>query len=86
MALITMVETIGSFFGGPILAYWFGLGHARGGIWTGLAFLYIFALCLVALIALMFVKEPKAKETEVDGQDSRTRDEEEAHRPLVDLS
>ncbi|POR36762.1 Uncharacterized protein TPAR_03056 [Tolypocladium paradoxum] len=58
-ALIGMVEVLGSFIGGPALAWFFDQGLRRKGIWTGLPWFYIALLCSIALVALLFVKPPK---------------------------
>ncbi|UNI18709.1 hypothetical protein JDV02_004962 [Purpureocillium takamizusanense] len=57
-ALIGMVEVLGSFIGGPVLAFFFDQGLRRKGIWMGLPWFYIAFLCSIALTALMFVKPP----------------------------
>jgi MFS-type transporter involved in bile tolerance (Atg22 family) len=75
MSLISMVETIGSFFGGPLLAYWFDVGHRKGNGWTGLPFLYIAFLCTVALVCLLLIREPPRKiqdDTDTDTDDEAT--------------
>ncbi|KND93588.1 hypothetical protein TOPH_01530, partial [Tolypocladium ophioglossoides CBS 100239] len=58
-AFIGMVEVLGSFIGGPALAWFFDQGLRRKGIWTGLPWFYIALLCSIALVALLFVKPPK---------------------------
>ena len=75
MSLISMVETIGSFFGGPLLAYWFDVGHRKGEGWTGLPFLYIACLCTLTLVCLLFIREPPRKiqdDTDTDTEDDAT--------------
>jgi MFS transporter, PCFT/HCP family, solute carrier family 46 (folate transporter), member 1 len=87
MSLISMVETIGSFFGGPLLAYWFDIGHQKGEIWTGLPFLYIAFLCAVALVCLLFIREPAKKirdETESEDEATLPYSDEESFRPEPD--
>ncbi|KAJ6438337.1 siderophore iron transporter mirB [Purpureocillium lavendulum] len=65
-ALIGMIEVLGSFIGGPVLAFFFDQGLRRKGIWMGLPWFYIAFLCCIALAALMFVRPPRRK---LDGED-----------------
>ncbi|KAH7152136.1 major facilitator superfamily domain-containing protein [Dactylonectria estremocensis] len=65
-ALITMVEVLGSFIGGPVLAWCFDRGLKRKGIWIGLPWFYVAFLCSLAWVALLFVKPPK-KHAQEDG-------------------
>ncbi|RGP79932.1 mfs transporter [Fusarium longipes] len=60
-ALIGMIEVVGSFIGGPVLAWCFDQGLKREGIWIGLPWFYISFLCFVALVALYLVKPPARK-------------------------
>lgn len=71
-ALIGMVEVLGSFIGGPALAWFFDQGLRKKGIWTGLPWFYVAVLCSIALVALLFVKPPKKilhEETDRHGGD-----------------
>lgn len=58
-ALIGMVEVIGSFIGGPVLAWFFDKGMKKGGFWMGLPWYYVSFLCFLAWAALLFVKPPR---------------------------
>jgi MFS family permease len=58
-ALISMMETGGAVIGGPVLAWCFNVGLSRRGLWIGLPWFYVAGLVSVALIALMFVRQPK---------------------------
>jgi MFS transporter, PCFT/HCP family, solute carrier family 46 (folate transporter), member 1 len=68
-ALVSIVETVGSFFGGPVLAWCFDVGIERKGLWRGLPWYYISVLCGLVLLTTFFVKEPKRKDVgeEVSG-------------------
>lgn len=57
-ALIGMMEVMGSFIGGPVLAKLFNIGLERKGIFIGLPWFYIAFLCSLAFIALLFVRPP----------------------------
>ncbi|KAF4962800.1 hypothetical protein FSARC_9138 [Fusarium sarcochroum] len=63
-ALIGMIEVIGSFIGGPALAWFFDQGLKRKGFWIGLPWFYVSFLCSLAWIALFFVKPPKKRSRE----------------------
>ncbi|KAF4466490.1 mfs transporter [Fusarium albosuccineum] len=73
-ALIGMIEVIGSFIGGPVIAWCFDQGLKRKGIWTGLPWFYVGFLCSLSWIALWFVKPPKKHSredpTDSDGDDT----------------
>ncbi|KAF4981001.1 hypothetical protein FZEAL_3116 [Fusarium zealandicum] len=58
-ALIGMIEVLGSFIGGPVLAWLFDQGLKRKGSWIGLPWLYVGFLCCLAWVALFFVTPPK---------------------------
>lgn len=60
-ALIGMVEVLGSFIGGPVLAYLFNIGLEKKGLYTGLPYFYIALLSSIGLAALMFVTPPPQK-------------------------
>ncbi|KAL1855338.1 hypothetical protein VTK73DRAFT_8576 [Phialemonium thermophilum] len=66
-ALTGMVETLGSIVAGPSLAWAFdrGMRLGRGGLWMGLPFFYVAALCGFGLVALAFVRLPGGR-TRVD--------------------
>lgn len=66
-ALISTTEIIGTFIGGPVLAWCFDIGLQKKGIWTGLPWFYIALLCLVAGVGLIFVKPPPVKNGPMDG-------------------
>lgn len=74
-ALTGMVETAGSIFGGPSLAWAFDRGVTMGGGWMGLPFFYIAALAAVALVSLCFVEKHKVVKS----------DEESLNRGSVEL-
>lgn len=57
-ALIGMVEVLGTFIGGPVLAFFFDLGLKKKGLWYGLPFLYVAMLSGIALLALSLVRPP----------------------------
>ena len=65
-ALISIVETIGALFGGPVLAWCFDIGMRKRGLWRGLPWFYVAFLCSLALTALFFVREPKTRAAESD--------------------
>ncbi|KAM0434144.1 hypothetical protein ACHAPT_004089 [Fusarium lateritium] len=58
-ALIGMIEVIGSFIAGPVLAWCFDRGLKWKGFWMGLPWFYISFLCTLSWIALLFVKPPR---------------------------
>lgn len=62
-----MVEVLGSFLGAPALAYFFNIGLAKKGLYTGLPYFYIAVLCTIALVALMFVTPPVRKDDGAEG-------------------
>ncbi|KAF5026536.1 hypothetical protein F66182_1396 [Fusarium sp. NRRL 66182] len=63
-ALIGMIEVVGSFIGGPALAWFFDQGLKRKGLWIGLPWFYVAFLCCLAWLALFFVKPPKKRSRE----------------------
>lgn len=76
-ALIGMIEVVGSFIAGPVLAWCFDLGLKRKGLWIGLPWFYVSFLCAVALIGLYYVKPPKKhvrEEEVVDNEGYETDD------------
>ncbi|KAL7790899.1 major facilitator superfamily domain-containing protein [Trichoderma ceciliae] len=66
-ALISTTEIIGTFIGGPVLAWCFDQGLQKKGIWTGLPWFYIALLSMIAWTGLFFVKPPPAKSSSADG-------------------
>lgn len=58
-ALITMLETTGALIGGPVLAWCFNVGLSKRGLWIGLPWFYIAGLAIAALVALLFVENPR---------------------------
>lgn len=72
-ALMSMMETGGAVIGGPVLAWCFNVGLAKGGMWTGLPWFYVAGLVFAALMALMFVRRPK-KAAAVDSDDEAAGD------------
>jgi len=56
--LTGMVETVGSLFAGPTLAWAFEAGLKLGGAWQGLPFFYVAILCVLGLGGLFFVRNP----------------------------
>ncbi|TQV98941.1 hypothetical protein V2A60_007363 [Cordyceps javanica] len=58
-ALIGVAEVLGSFVGAPALAYFFNVGLAKKGLYTGLPYFYVALLSSVALGALMLVTPPR---------------------------
>ncbi|OAA75716.1 Major facilitator superfamily transporter [Akanthomyces lecanii RCEF 1005] len=73
-ALIGMVEVLGSFIGGPALAYLFNVGLEKKGLYTGLPYFYIALLSSIGLAALMFVTPPPRKATSGDATPSSADD------------
>jgi MFS-type transporter involved in bile tolerance (Atg22 family) len=75
-ALITIIQVVGSFIGGPVLAWFFDQGLKRKGIWMGLPWFYVSFLCSLAWIALFFVKPPKkrSREESTDNEGYETDD------------
>lgn len=73
-ALIGMVEVMGSFIAGPVLAWCFDLGLKRKGLWIGLPWFYVGFLCSLAMVALWFVRKPKRQSleepTDIDGDEA----------------
>ncbi|GJC90754.1 MFS efflux pump atnC [Colletotrichum liriopes] len=60
-ALTSMVDTLGSPLGGPVLAWAFSAGLEKKGAWKGLPWFYVSFLATVAWAALMLVSEPRKK-------------------------
>ncbi|KZL87573.1 major facilitator superfamily transporter [Colletotrichum incanum] len=60
-ALTSMVDTLGSPLGGPVLAWAFSVGLEKKGGWKGLPWFYVSFLATVAWAALMLVSEPRKK-------------------------
>ncbi|KAL9949651.1 hypothetical protein ACHAQF_001576 [Verticillium nonalfalfae] len=58
-AMCSIVETLGAFIGGPVLAWTFSAGMHLGGIMRGLPWLYVSFLHVCAMSAFMMVREPK---------------------------
>lgn len=77
-ALIGMAEVLGSFTGGPVVAWFFEKGMKLKGIFTGLPWFYISFLCFLTWVALMFVKPPVAKRSV---EEDILSDEEEVEEP-----
>ncbi|KAI1056734.1 hypothetical protein LB507_001838 [Fusarium sp. FIESC RH6] len=75
-ALIGMIEVIGSFIAGPVLAWCFDLGLKKKGIWIGLPWFYVSFLCAIALVALYLVKPPvkRPREDVVENEGYETDD------------
>ena len=71
-ALITLLETGGALFGGPVLAWCFNIGLSRKGIWIGLPWFYVSGIVLVALLSLTGLKPPKERVTLTDPEDERS--------------
>ncbi|KAI8714564.1 MFS domain-containing protein [Fusarium sp. LHS14.1] len=66
-ALIGMIEVIGSFIAGPVLAWCFDKSLKLKGFWMGLPWYYIGFLCTLAWVALLFVKPPRKHSREDPG-------------------
>ena len=62
MALISIVETMGSFLGGPVNAMFFQIGQEKGGSLTGLPFLYVGSLAVAAFVCLLYIRAPRNQE------------------------
>ncbi|OHF01733.1 major facilitator superfamily transporter [Colletotrichum orchidophilum] len=60
-ALTSMVDTLGSPLGGPVLAWAFSLGLEKKGLWKGLPWFYVAVLASLTWAALMLVEEPRKK-------------------------
>ena len=63
-ALVSIVETAGAMFGGPVLAWCFDVGLKKKGFWIGLPYLYIALLCTLALLAVSLLRAPKKSSDE----------------------
>jgi PCFT/HCP family folate transporter-like MFS transporter 1/3 len=81
-ALTSMAETSGAFIGGPVLAWCFGVGLSRGGMWRGLPWFYAAGLLVVALGALMFVRRPEGEE--MDGREGGDGNSESGYQSAED--
>jgi MFS transporter, PCFT/HCP family, solute carrier family 46 (folate transporter), member 1 len=57
--IIGIVETIGSLFAGPVLAWLFELGMKRGGLLLGLPYFGLAGSFLLCLVGLFFVQSPQ---------------------------
>jgi hypothetical protein len=57
--LIGIVETIGSLFAGPLLAWLFEVGVKRGGLLLRLPYFGLAGLFLLCLFGLFFVQSPQ---------------------------
>ncbi|CAM1508145.1 Fc.00g049930.m01.CDS01 [Cosmosporella sp. VM-42] len=80
-ALIGIVEVVGSFIGGPLLAWFFAKGMKMGGFWVGMPWFYVGFLCCLAWVALLFVKPPKKHQPE-DPTDTDDTDDYMPDNPL----
>lgn len=60
-ALTSMVDTLGSPLGGPVLAWTFSVGLEKKGGWRGLPWFYVSLLAVIVWAALMLVDEPRKK-------------------------
>lgn len=60
-ALVGIAEVLGSFLGGPVLAFFFNKGLAWKGVWIGLPWFYIACTCTVCWLALQWVRPPKSE-------------------------
>lgn len=80
-AIIGMVEVLGSFTGGPVLAWFFDIGMQLKGVFIGLPFFYVSILSFLTLGALLFVKPPVAARSYEDDilSDDEEVDESELH-------
>ncbi|KAM7210330.1 general substrate transporter [Rhypophila decipiens] len=67
--LISMLETSGALIGGPVLAWCFNVGMEKGGLLKGLPWFYVAFLLVVALAALLFVREPEFKKADLGSED-----------------
>ncbi|KAL6878946.1 major facilitator superfamily domain-containing protein [Trichoderma novae-zelandiae] len=65
-ALVSTSEIVGSFIGGPVLAWCFDVGLQKKGVWTGLPWFYIALLSTITWIGLLFVRPPPAKKDVAD--------------------
>ncbi|KAK4234330.1 general substrate transporter [Achaetomium macrosporum] len=73
-ALISMLETGGALLGGPVLAWCFNVGLSKKGLWVGLPWFYVAGIVLVALGALLFLREPKERVPDVGSEDEANGD------------
>ncbi|KAH0498102.1 hypothetical protein TgHK011_005376 [Trichoderma gracile] len=67
-ALVSTSEIIGSFIGGPVLAWCFDVGLQKKGVWTGLPWFYIALLSMITWVGLLFVRPPPAKKSSADDE------------------
>jgi MFS transporter, PCFT/HCP family, solute carrier family 46 (folate transporter), member 1 len=64
--LIGIVESVGSLYAGPALAWFFTTGMRLKGLWLGLPYFWLALVCALATIALCFVRSA-AEPTEMPG-------------------
>lgn len=57
--LISIMETGGMFYAGPLLASLFDMGLRLGGIWTGLPYLGVAGFSLIATMAVLWIRLPE---------------------------
>ncbi|KAF9874916.1 major facilitator superfamily transporter [Colletotrichum karsti] len=84
-ALTSMVDTLGSPLGGPVLAWTFSVGLEKKGGWRGLPWFYVSMLAVIVWAALMLVNEPRKKgpihlashDGDVEGMDYESEAEDE---------
>ncbi|KAM7192584.1 general substrate transporter [Naviculisporaceae sp. PSN 640] len=76
--LISMLETSGALIGGPVLAWCFNVGMEKGGLLRGLPWFYVVMLLGIALLALMFIREPAVKvRNKADGEEGEEDEDKE---------
>ncbi|KAJ5279150.1 hypothetical protein N7478_004522 [Penicillium angulare] len=56
--LMGILQTGGSLFGGPALAWLFDVGMGRGGLWVGLPYFGLTGAFLLCFVGLLFVNAP----------------------------
>ncbi|KAL6903858.1 major facilitator superfamily domain-containing protein [Trichoderma evansii] len=57
--LISIMETAGMLYAGPLLASLFDLGMRLGGIWTGLPYLGVAGISLIGTVAIFWIRLPE---------------------------
>ncbi len=60
--LSSIVDTIGSLYAGPAVAWLFAVGMKWKGAWLGLPYFWLASIFALALVALLYVRPPQHKE------------------------
>ena len=67
--VISIVETIGSLYAGPMIAWCFSTGMRLKGLWLGLPYIWIAAIFGMVFVVMLFVRAPEhvSEEQDEDG-------------------